>query len=122
MLTFPSRITWRGAFMYLTDPELRLGLAEGAHPPAGRRYVPTRFRRPDAAVRGAASARRSAAPCGRTARSGVERFVDEPVGELVVLAANRRVGHGTELARKTRRGKRQFAQGCVLHLVFAAHL
>src|SRR6266542_4429000 len=102
MLTFPTRNTRERSIHVPDPPRTETGPRGGAHPPIGCRHVRTRLRRPDAAGRGAAPARRSAAPCGRTARSGVERFVDEPVGELVVLAANRRVGHGTELARKTR--------------------
>ena len=60
--------------MYLTHPELRKGLAEEhIHRLAGD---------------------------WDTSRSGVERVVDEPVGELVVLAANGRVRDGAEVARR----------------------
>src|SRR6266542_4110886 len=58
----------------------------------------------------------------RPLRSGVQRLVDEPVRELVVLAADGGVGDRAELTRETRSLQRQLAEGLVLDLVLAAHL
>ena len=69
--------------MYLTHPELRKGLAEEHIHRLGGDWD--------------------------TSRSSVERLVDEPVGELVVLAANGRVRDGAELAREAGCLERQTA-------------
>src|SRR2546423_6307522 len=52
----------------------------------------------------------------------VEGLVDELVGELVVLAANRAIGHPADAAGRPRGVERQLPKGRVLHPVLAAHL
>jgi len=53
---------------------------------------------------------------------GVERLVDEAVGELVVLATHRGVGDAIDLARYARRVDEEVLECLVLHAVLAAHL
>jgi hypothetical protein len=85
--------------MELMHPDLRAGLAE-EH--ILRLEGDMRTRRSAGGTRRLAarlllSASRRLA--GETT-SGVEGFVHEPVGELVVLTSNRRVSNGPELARE----------------------
>jgi hypothetical protein len=53
---------------------------------------------------------------------GVERLVDEPVRELVVLAAYVHVGHLPDLPRGTLCIEEERLEVAVLHAVLPAHL
>ena len=84
-------------------PELRQGLAEERIRRLAAEWAPApvgRARRAAAGLLLAASRRLAAEP--HPAASAVERLVDEPVRELVVLAADGRVGHRAQLAGQSR--------------------
>src|SRR5438093_13288874 len=125
MIASPSRITSSGEEADAPHASrVEKGPGGGAHPSSQRGHAGASFGRARAAVRRAALARRITKARGGVehARSGVQRLVDEPVGELVELPPDGGVRHGSELASEARRLTRKRPECSALDLALAAYL